>query len=53
MSKELKSPLDFAKELADKSRGTFIFVFSPTEKLGAIKFFGSLSCAMVIHVGDL
>ena len=51
--KELKTMLDFAKELADKRRGRFIFVFSPTDKLDAIGDFGSLSRATAIHVGDL
>jgi hypothetical protein len=51
--KELKSLLDFAKELVDKRRGRFIFVFSPTEKLDIIGDFGSVSRAKVIHVGDL
>lgn len=51
--KELKALLDFAKELVDKRRGRFIFVFSPTDKLDAIVGFGSLSRAEVIHVGDL
>lgn len=51
--KELKSMLDFAKELADKRRGRFIFVFSPTENLDDIRRFGSLSRAKVVHVGDL
>jgi hypothetical protein len=51
--KELKFLLDFAKELVDKRRGRFIFVFSPTDKLDAIGDFGSTSRAEVIHVGDL
>ena len=51
--KELKSMLDFAKELADKRRGRFIFVFSPTDNLDDIRRFGSLSRAKVVHVGDL
>ena len=51
--KELKSMLDFAKELADKRRGRFIFVISPTDKLAAIGDFGSVSRAEVIHVGEL
>lgn len=51
--KELKSLLDFAKELVDKRLGRFIFVFSPTEKLDIIGDFGSVSRAKVIHVGDL
>ena len=51
--KELKTLLDFAKELVDKRRGRFIFVFSPTEKLDAIGDFGSLSRAEVVHVGAL
>jgi hypothetical protein len=50
---ELKSLLDFAKELVDKRRGRFIFVFSPTDKLDAIRSFGSLSRAKAVHVGDL
>jgi len=51
--KELKSLLDFAKELNDERRGRFIFVFSPTDKLYSIGDFGSVSRAKVIHVGDL
>ena len=51
--KELKSLLDFAKELVDERRGRFIFVFSPTDKLDIIGDFGSVSRAKVIHVGDL
>ena len=51
--KELKSLLDFAKELVDKRRGRFVFVFSPTDKLDTIRRFGSLSRAKVVHVSDL
>ena len=51
--KEFKSLLDFAKELVDKRRGRFVFVFSPTDKLDTIRRFGSLSRAKVIHVSDL
>jgi hypothetical protein len=50
---ELKALLDVAKELADKRRGRFVFVFSPSDKLDAIRSFGSLSRAEVVHVGDL
>jgi len=50
---ELKALLDLAKVLVDKSRGRFVFVFSPTHKFRAIRSFGSLSRATVIHVGDL
>ena len=50
---ELKSLLDFAKEVVDKRRGRFIFVFSPTDKFDAIRRFGSTSRAEVIDVGDL
>jgi hypothetical protein len=51
--RELKSLLDFAKELVDKRRGRFVFVFSPTDKLDVIGDFGSVSRAKVIHVGNL
>lgn len=51
--RELKALLDFAKELVDKRRGRFVFVFSPTDKLDAIGDFGSVSRATVIHVGNL
>jgi len=50
---ELKTLLDFAKELADKRRGRFVFVFSPSSKLGTIRSFGSFSRAKVVHVGSL
>ena len=50
---ELKSLLDFAKELNDEHLGRFIFVFSPTGKLYTIGDFGSVSRAKVVHVGDL
>lgn len=51
--KELKSMLDFAKELADKRRGRFIFVLSPTDELATIGDFGAVSRADAIHIGDL
>jgi hypothetical protein len=51
--RELKALLDFAKDLVDKRRGRFVFVFSPTDKLGAIGKFGSVSRAQIIHVGNL
>lgn len=52
-TKELKSLLDVAKELVDKRRGRFVFVFSPTDKFAALRRFGSLSRAEVVHVGEL
>ena len=50
---ELKSLLDFAKELADERRGRFVIVVSPTGKLEAVRRFGSFSRAKVVHVGSL
>jgi hypothetical protein len=50
---ELKTLLDLAKEVADERRGRFIFVFSPSDKLSAIRSFGSFTRAKIIHVGDL
>ena len=51
--KELKALFDLAKEIVDKRRGRFIFVFSPSDKLHDILDFGSVSRARVVHVGDL
>jgi hypothetical protein len=49
----LKDCLDFAKELADAELGTFIFVFSPSDKFPEIEGFGSMSRAHIVDVGDL
>ena len=52
---ELKALLDLAKEVVDKRSGRFVFVFSPNDAnvLDAIRSFGSLSRAQVVHVGRL
>ena len=52
---ELKALLDLAKEVVDKRSGRFVFVFSPNDAnvLDAIRSFGSLSRAQVVHVGSL
>lgn len=51
---ELKSLLDLAKEVVDKRSGRFVFVFSPNAgAFDAIRSFGSLSRAQVVHVGSL
>jgi hypothetical protein len=49
---ELKSLVDFAKELADGRLGRFIFVFSPSDKLAAISGYGAISRAKIIPVLD-
>lgn len=51
--RELKSLLNFAKELVDMRRGRFIFVFAPTDKLDTIGDFGAATRATVVHVGEL
>ena len=50
---ELKRLLDFAKELADKGKGRFIFVFSPSDKLAGVSAMGAMSRARIIPVLDL
>jgi hypothetical protein len=45
--------LKLAKRLADAKRGLFIFVFSPSNKLGAIGGLSALPRAAVLNVGDL
>jgi len=49
----LASMLKLAKRLADAKRGRLIFVFAPSDKLGAIGGLGALSRAKVLNVGDL
>jgi hypothetical protein len=51
---EIKALLDLAKEVVDKRSGRFVFVFSPNAgAFDAIRSFGSLSRAKVVHVGSL
>ena len=50
---DLKTLLDLAKVLADKRRGRFIFVFSPSVKLSDISGFGAMTRASIVSVGDL
>ena len=51
--RELQELLDFAKDLADWHLGCFVFVFSPSDTHDTIGFFGSVSPATIIHVGNL
>jgi hypothetical protein len=50
---DLRTLIDLAKVLADKRRGRFVFVFSPSSKLAEITGFGSMSRASIVSVGDL
>lgn len=49
---DLKTLLDLAKLLADKHRGRFIFVFSPSVILSDISGFGAMTRASIISVSD-
>jgi hypothetical protein len=49
----LISLLKLARRLSDATRGRFTFVFSSSDKLGAIGGLGALSGAKVLSVGDL
>lgn len=49
----LKSPLDFAKNMADHGTGKIILVFSPTTKMDEIRHFSSLSRATILPVLDM